>query len=508
MDCKYTTQSVKINKKVFHQKIEHPFDAEISLPDYCPDIHRVLKCRVNTKVAQRSAENGKITIDGVVCLNLIYCDKDCGIRTFDSQTPFNKIIDYPLSEGAHSVEVECKTDYCNCRATTERTIDVHAAITLAVSVISCNEISVVADIDAPHVQMKRNFAPASTPSGRAEKYLLINDEVSLPDKNPAIRNILRSDVNVVIIEKKIVGNRVVVKGDIILNVLYFGEETVDCERFKETIPFTQVVEVQGVTDNCTCVVKPDIVSAELMPRTGMSGDIRVVSVAVKLYLCVCAYCEGEIPYLTDAYSTKYDMNLGFSDVCFEKAVGNINEAVKFKHSLDLPFSSEMQIVDLWCNPMLLGTSAEKGRPEVNGNLQLCLIVRDKQGEPSYYERMFDFNRFFDVDLPNKCELKCIVSPVDCMAIINGETIDVMSEININMDIIEQKQCNVISAAELTEEHKRKCQPSSVVVYFANEGEQVWDIARRYHSSPEAILTTNGIKSDIIEKDLTIVIPSV
>jgi len=508
MDCKYTTQSVKMNKTVFRQTVEHPFDTEITLPDYCPDIHRVLKCRVNAKVAQRSAEGGKINIDGVLCLNLIYCDKDCGIRTFDVQTPFSKNLDYNADEGVHSVEVECRTDYCNCRASTERTVDVHAAVSMAISVVSCNDVSVIADLDAPHVQMKRSVAPASTPSGRAEKYLLINDEVSLPDKCPAIRNILRSDVNVVINEKKIIGNRVVVKGEIIMNVLYFGEETVDCETFKESIPFNQIVEVQGINDNCTCVVKGDIVSAELMPRTGMSGDMRVVSASVKLYLCVLAFCEGEIPYLTDAYSTKYDMQLGWSDVCFEKVTNSINESIKLKHSLDIPFSEEMQIVDLWCNPLLTGTATEHNRVNVLGNLQVCLIVRDKQGEPSYYERIYDLNEFFDVELPQKCDLRCNISPLGCNAVVNGNSIEVLSETNVCLDIIEQNQCKVISSAEFGDEHNRKCMPSSVVVYFAQQGDNVWDIARHYHTTPDAILSTNSMTTNEIIKNMTLVIPSV
>ena len=113
MDCKYISQMVKVNKTTFRQTVEHAFDTEISLPDYYPDIHRILKCRVNAKVAQKNAEGGQINIDGVVCLNLIYADKDCGIRALDVQTPFNKKIDFSAEDGCHSVQVECKTDYCN-----------------------------------------------------------------------------------------------------------------------------------------------------------------------------------------------------------------------------------------------------------------------------------------------------------------------------------------------------------------------------------------------------------
>ena len=201
------------------------------------------------------------------------------------------------------------------------------------------------------------------------------------------------------------------------------------------------------------------------------------------------------------------MQFGFSDVSFEKAVNNINENIKLKHSLDMPFSSDVQIVDIWCNPILLGVSTDKGGAEVNGNMQVCVIVRDKQGEPSYYERMFDFSEHFDTQLPERCEIKCCVSPVGCYAVINGESIEVATDVNVNMDIIEQTQCKVISSAEIMEEHKRKCQPSSVVVYFATEGESVWDIARRYHSSPEAILCINGMRTEVIDRNTTVVIPA-
>ncbi len=508
MDCRFTTQSIKMNKTVHRQTVEHPFDAEVILPDYYPDIHRILKCRVFAKIAQRNIENGHINIDGIICLNLIYSDSDCGIRSFDMQAPFTKSVDCNITAIDTFVEAECRTDYCNCKAISERQIDVHAAVSMLLTVVSCEDVQVLADIDAPHVQSKRSVSPASSPSGRCEKYLLINDEISLPDRCPAIRNILRHDLSVVINEKRIVGNKVVVKGEILMDVLYFGEETVECERFSDSISFNQVLELSGINENCTCTVKGDIVSAELMPRTGMSGDMRVVSASVKILLCASAYCEGEIPYITDAYSTKYDMILERTDICFEKVLSTLNEKIKIKEFVDIPFTADMQLIDVWNNPQVRNVSLKADGLSVEGSIQICMIIKDKQGEPSYYERIYDFDKCFDLALPNKTEFKCVVSPVTCSFSLTENGIDIISELNIIIDIIEQNHCEVISSAELGEEHKRNCSPSSVVVYFANDGESVWNIAQHYHTSADAITSTNGLKSEVIDGSKTLVIPSV
>ncbi len=508
MDCKYTTQSVRTSKTIFRQTLEHPFDTEVTLPDYCPDIHRVLKCRINAKIAQRSAEGGRVNLDGIISLNLIYVDKDSSVRSFDMQTPFSKNADIISQEGEMSVTAICRTDFCNCRAVNERAIEVHGAISIAVSVDCCTETKILTDIDHPTVFQMRSTAPSFSPSGRCEKYLLLNDEVSLPDRCPAIRNILRYDMSAVIKDKKIVGSKVVVKGELIMNVLYFGEETADCESFSETVPFSQVMEISGINDGCTVLTDAEVISAELMPRTGMSGDMRVVSLSVKMYLTCSAFCDGEVPYLLDAYSTKYAMQVESEEVCFQKVTNTLSEPCHLKYTLDIPVSDGVKIVDMWSNPTILSTATEQDCVIVKGNIQFCIIARDKSGESSYYERTYDFESRYELKLPQKFEIKCSAKVLGCLGIINGSSADVNAELNITIDVIEQTLASVLCSAEFGDEYQRRCSPSSVVVYFAADGERVWDIARRYNTSPDAIASTNAIRSDKVDGNKTLVIPSI
>ena len=71
----FNTDSQKLGfiDNVCDTSAEQSFDAEINLPDYCPEIQRVLKCSLTPNVVSVQHSNGRITVDVNAKLNLIYC---------------------------------------------------------------------------------------------------------------------------------------------------------------------------------------------------------------------------------------------------------------------------------------------------------------------------------------------------------------------------------------------------------------------------------------------------
>ncbi len=49
MDINVTRQAVCINEVIFDQSAEQAIDTDFSLPDYCPDIVRLLKMQNNAE---------------------------------------------------------------------------------------------------------------------------------------------------------------------------------------------------------------------------------------------------------------------------------------------------------------------------------------------------------------------------------------------------------------------------------------------------------------------------
>ena len=65
---------------------ECPVDTEYTLPDYCADIQKILKCIVTPEVTSVSAAGDSLTIDGCASMHVLYLDAKGGcVRGFDTK---------------------------------------------------------------------------------------------------------------------------------------------------------------------------------------------------------------------------------------------------------------------------------------------------------------------------------------------------------------------------------------------------------------------------------------
>lgn len=67
---------------------------------------------------------------------------------------------------------------------------------------------------------------------------------------------------------------------------------------------------------------------------------------------------------------------------------------------------------------------------------------------------------------------------------------------------------VISEISCDETKKKKKRSAALTIYFAQQGEELWDIARRYNTRVDLICTENNITTDCVEQNQKLHIPSV
>ena len=72
-------------EQIFDGVQECPVDTEYTLPDYCADIQKILKCIVTPEVTSVSAAGDSLTIDGCTSMHVLYLDAKGGcVRGFDT----------------------------------------------------------------------------------------------------------------------------------------------------------------------------------------------------------------------------------------------------------------------------------------------------------------------------------------------------------------------------------------------------------------------------------------
>ena len=159
-------------------------------------------------------------------------------------------------------------------------------------------------------------------------------------------------------ESKIINDKIVVKGDMSVRILYCAEEGGASQTVKTVIPFSQIVDMEGVNDSCECDTRADMAFLEIKPRIS-EGGTKSFALTAKLLLACSAYCGNDIAVITDAFSRKYRAGIKRENICFEKICDTVRETYHCKKAIDLD-EPVAQVFDLWCDLQSIATKFETG----------------------------------------------------------------------------------------------------------------------------------------------------
>ena len=126
--------AVHIDETVYDGQAEQGVELDYVLPDYYPDIFKILSCTLTPKIASYNVSGSgdcKLNLDGIVYIKVLYlAENSSGVYCIDQRYTYTKTVD--MSRGSQFseplVSMSMKSDYCNCRATSPRRIDVRGAV--------------------------------------------------------------------------------------------------------------------------------------------------------------------------------------------------------------------------------------------------------------------------------------------------------------------------------------------------------------------------------------------
>lgn len=509
-DEKFLKTSVFFNDTIYCQNTEQAVDVDFTLPDYCPDISKIFKCISVPKVSSKGISGKTVTVDGSVVLTLLYCDKDGNLCSYEYQYPYSKSIEIPTEQSGVNICCKTRTEYINCRAVTGRKVDIHGAVGINLRVFKRKSTDIISDIDDCNTEIHRGIAPATVPMGYAEKYLMVEDELSISQGQPNVRNILRSDVKSCVRETKIINDKAVVKGEITVCVLYCPEPSGNPQTVKTVLPFSQIVDVEGINDSCSCETKSEIAFFEVKPRISSSGEIKSFSISAKLLLTVEAWCSNDIAVILDAFSRKNETKILRNKVNFEKITSNISETYHCKKTVELESPIDY-VLDLWCNVHTGSVKFENCNMIIGGIITVSMIACGEKNDTFYIEKPIDF----EYKYPVHCEIgephcEPEIEILSCgYTLTSPENMELRVDLAVNVAVYERNEMSLISGFDIDENKPApRKSDSAMIIYFPEENESVWEIARNYNASVDEIMRINELDSDVIPNGKTILVPMI
>ncbi len=499
MDLILNHESFISNEIVFDGSCEQPVELDYILPDYFPDIFRILKCTFIPKIISHSMNGEKLTFDLTLCIKILYLSNNSSsINCIEQKQNYSKTVDLSCTPENPSFKITPCVDYVNCRVVNSRRLDIRGAISAKI-ILECEKTTkAVSNAKGLNVQLKKDFVTFPAKRLTAAKRITITEEVELGQTKGRINSIIHSDCIINSFEKKIIANKLIIKGEAKVSLIYNcdieNDEPQVIETVRFSVPFSQIIDIDGITENYEAMTDISVASLELIPNK--SGDKNGIECEVILFINCTAFRYDTLELASDAYSTKYICNFDCADIKLEKKPMEIKENQTIKAELTCSDAEITTAADVWAKPYNIQCkyNADKRSFVVFGNIDICAIVRDENGCPLYLENTISFEHCLNINTGEDSTADINVHIDNCtFTITSSDAIEIKAEMFICGYVKEISVQKLITDINICEDNvKERENRCAIKLYYADKDEDIWEIAKKFSTSVAAIAQENEL----------------
>ena len=487
---------------------EQSVDADISLPDYCSDIKRILRCSTVAAVNSVSVAQGRVTCDASAVIKIIYVDSEDKINAYEQECPFQKYIENSAVDESCAVGVKIKTDYVNSRAISPRRINIHASLACSFRADKRRTENILSFAQGEGVQCRCKKSKTVDVVGKAVRVFPMSEVVELPSDKYCVSKILNVHAVARGDDVKVITNKMLVKGMLDIQIYYLSE-SFTVERYEHNMPISQILEMEGLSEECINRLDLTVAGAEVLPKVDSSGEMKLLDIMVNIQAKLSACRKAEITLVDDAYSTCRELKCETKSIELCEPVDSYGETFLSKTTVDSSLSQPDAILAVWCTSPVYNSNLKEGFCVTSGSYECCVIYRDTQGEYGFVSKQIDFEHRHPVSgSVMRIRTNTCVKIINCSCAVTADSrLEIKTEMLIDADIYSLKIEKYVSSVEVGEVSQNK-RAAALTVYFSDAEESVWNIAKRYNTTVKAVMEENALESENIPCSKMLLIPVV
>lgn len=506
MDITLKKESYKILQTVKDNSIEECVEADFSLPEYMPEILRIIKSTAQPKVNSCKAVGERVTVDGECELRMIYTAEDGCIYSFAQSRPFTRHCENNIFNDATDVNCEISVSYVNCRATSTKRAEIKAGVVIKIN--AClEETEEIISVDEPCIEKKCVPVRAMSLGCKKTRAFSMSDTVAL---SVPCAFIISSRASAFCTEIKKISNKIMVKGDAVVEACYVNANDKSCtESIRHTLPINQILEFEGMDERFTGSVILNVTAVDIMLKNEQDGVGSAFDIGLSIDASASMWEEKELLVINDAYAVGSSVDLKKQSMVFFTPLDEIRDTYIFRENFQVSGEGVSKVIGSTCDLTNVTVRKENEMLSVSANLSLSVLIKDSSGSISNINKILDVKYERKADYENNdiyCLPKLDVFSLDC-AEKGSNSIDVRAEINVSASVFGRVIIDAV--ADIKESENQVVRGSNAItVYFPEKSESLWSIARRYNTTVNAIAEENGLEGDTTENLKVIFIPAV
>ncbi len=491
---KHICTQLEENDKAFAQIT---LDDDYIVRDNKPDALRIIYTKGDVMLEDTKVGNQVVWITGKLRFSTLYQsdDENQRLESVSGEIPFQEKLVMDEVEDGDDVSVNVQIEDLSAGIINSRKLAIRAVLNILATSREEEEIEIAC-------AMPEGFGWEQRVSTYPMMCLVVNKrdivrmqkEMLLPNSKSNIREIVFYQVDFRNEEVALQEDKIQIQMDAQLWVLYRSETTGEYECYETTVPVSGEIDTDELRGDEVFWVNIAPLEIEVEPRGDYDGESRMIGMDLALSVEVQIYREEECAILQDAYSLDSELILERENVPFHQLlVKNISKIrLLEQHQLEPNQERILQICGSSGNITIDRVEKRENGVQVEGILNVHILYNTTEDTMpfAHANSQIPFEQFIEIEgfSDNATVwLDCGIEQLQVNLLDNTEY-EVKAVLQIGVLAFTRDYIsNIVDVEEDPLDIEALQRQPGMIGCVRNVGEDLWDIAKKYHATAENII---------------------
>lgn len=483
MDIKFEKEPLSYLDIVAWEKQNQELTQEVRLTEELPDAGRVLGCWGQCILRSKEWRSGGMNASGGVMTWTLYAPEDGSEpRCVENWIPMQLKWSFPQTEREGLMSITCAVRSADARVISARKLMIRVSVgALGIAVCPAEaEIPQIGELPED-VQLLQRTYPVVLPAEAGEKTVQLDEELDLPGMGQGGRKLLRCLVFPKVQEQRIIGDRLVFRGNTKLQLLLSDSAGIHAEVLD--VPFSTFTDLDAEHET-ESEAQIDLALTSLEAELTEEGRLRLKAGMVAQYML---WDRKNLTVIEDACSIRRDIRLQEQILMLPALLEHRTESCTAGGILH---RNAGHTVDGVCSAEYPSVERQDGQLRLTVPASAQLLWHDGsvlQGTNAQLEGHVEFKQDEDS--------RCLVSIRDAASLQisgSGEESEIRCDIELEIRSLAGQGMSMVTGMELGELRPEDPNRPSLILR-RSAGESLWELAKESGSTVEAIRQANGIE---------------
>ncbi len=494
---------MELNKHICTQFIEREkefmqmtLDDDYIVRDNKPDVLRIIYAKGNTVLEDIKIGNQVVWLTGKLYFRALYQsdDENHRLESVNGEIPFQEKVIMDTRDECEELTAEMQIEDLSIGIINSRKLAVRALLNVEVRCLEEEREEFSCRIVSDDYEQKTEEINMLCLMENKKEMLSLQKEILLPNSRTNIGKIIFYQVDFLNEDIQLLDHRMTVQTNAKVWVLYRSESTGEYECFETLVPLAGEVDAYGASGDEIFWARLSPMDVILEPRSDYDGENRMLGMELNLWIEFQIYKEQTCDILRDAYSLNKELELEREEAnYYQLLVKNVSKIRLMEQQKIAPNQERiLQICGSSGSITVDSVERRENGIQVEGILTVHVLytTTDDNLPFAHTEGQIPFEQFVEIpgfsdDTKLWMDYKMEQLQVNLLDSTEYE-IKAVIEIGV-LALAEKTISNIVEIGEEPLDMNFIQKQPGMIGYVKKEGEDIWDVAKKYHATGANIL---------------------